>query len=118
MTDTEFEEYRQGILVRKEEPDQRLSIQAGKFWSEISLRDVEEPLFDRYEREVKFLRSLKKEEFLSFCKQLLDLNGDRRRLLISQITSQKNANKEKPIDKYVYQEINDELAFLQNQPQL
>jgi len=118
MTDTEFEEYRQGILVRKEEPDQRLSIQAGKFWSEISLRDVEEPLFDRYEREVKFLRSLKKEEFLSFCKEFLDLNGDRRRLLISQITSQKNAYNDKKPDKYVYQEINDELAFLRNQQQL
>lgn len=116
MSDSEFEEYRQGILVRKEEPDQRLTIQAGKFWGEISLRDVEEPLFDRYEREVKFLRSLKKQDFLSFCKELLNINGERRRLLISQITSQKSIdNEKKTMDKYMYKEIEDELAFLQNQ---
>ena len=118
MSDSTFEEYRQGILVRKEEPDQRLTIQAGKFWSEISLRDIEEPLFDRYEREVEFLKKLKKEDFLSFCKKILSIDGDNRRLLISQITSQKaNINKDNT-DRYTYKEIDDELEFLKSQSQL
>ena len=97
ISDEEFESYKEGIAVRKLEPDQRLTEQAGRFWAEImetrGRRGVTDddlpPLFNRYELEVKALRTITKPQFLQFGRDFLSPDGSKRRLLVSQITSQK-----------------------------
>ena len=97
ISDEEFESYKEGIAVRKLEPDQRLTDQAGRFWAEIMETrghrgDTEEevpPLFNRYELEVKAIRAVSKQQFVQFGRDFLSPDGSKRRLLVSQITSQK-----------------------------
>ena len=97
ISDEEFESYKEGIAVRKLEPDQRLTDQAGRFWAEIMETrgrrgETDEdlpPLFNRYELEVKAIRAVSKQQFVQFGRDFLSPDGSKRRLLVSQITSQK-----------------------------
>jgi len=84
----DFESYRQGIRVGKLEPDQRLTSQASRFWSEVSMNLVYEPQFDRSMREVKLLDAVDQRDFTQFVKDFLSPMGSKRRLLVSQVTSQ------------------------------
>jgi hypothetical protein len=84
---TDFEAFKEGLRVRKLEPDQRLTSQATRLWAEVINKDVEPPLFDRYIREVAVLDRLKQSDFNLFVRSILEPNGARRRLLVSEITS-------------------------------
>jgi len=83
----DFEAFKEGLRVRKLEPDQRLTSQATRLWAEVNNKDVEPPLFDRYIREVAVLDRLKQSDFNSFVRDILETNGARRRLLVSEINS-------------------------------
>ncbi len=88
LSEGEFAAYKEGIRSKKLEPDQRLTAQAGRFWAEIGLqRPGEEPVFDRDAREVAALETISRADFVSFATDLLD--GDRTRLLVSEVTSEK-----------------------------
>ena len=50
--------------------------------------DVEAPQFDRHEHEVKALRAVTRKQFIQFIKDFLSPDGSKRRLLVSQITTQ------------------------------
>lgn len=86
-----FEAFKEGIRVRKLEPDQRLTGLATRLWSEIVLSDIEKPLFDRYKREVDELDRLNQKQFNAFVESILAPDGSRRRLLVSEITSKQQA---------------------------
>lgn len=107
LTADDLQAFRDGIIVRKEEPDQRLTAQAGRFWSEILtstvsgvrgkgkggvgagalVQDVQKPNFDRREEEVQALKSISLKGFQTFAKEFVSKGGSMRRCLISQVTS-------------------------------
>ena len=111
LTQSEFERFQQGIVVRRLEPDQRLTSQASRFWGELCAVDtlkharasessvsaseksakssLIEPRFDRNAEEVSALRDISLENFKTFAREFLMVGGARRRLLVSQITSSK-----------------------------
>jgi insulysin len=118
-----FEAFKEGIRVRKLEPDQRLTGLATRLWSEIVLSDIEPPLFDRYKKEVDVLNSLDQARFSSFVESILAPNGSRRRLLVSEITSRQQAGKgggsvELPASAQGLLLIKDEEQFRRSLPQM
>ena len=125
ITQEELESYQEGLAVRKLEPDQRLTSQAGRFWGEIVEAENEEPMFDRHEVEVKAIRAVTTKQFAQFAKDFLSTSGPKRRLLVSQITSTKAAAlaPAAPVDANlsipVYlADITDELAFRNSREKL
>ena len=128
ITREELESYQEGLAVRKLEPDQRLTSQAGRFWGEIVESENEEPMFDRHEKEVKAIRAVTTKQFGEFAKEFLSPGGSKRRLLVSQVTSTKTTTSTltpplEPIDAKlsipVYlTEITDEIAFRNSRKQL
>lgn len=128
ITREELESYQEGLAVRKLEPDQRLTSQAGRFWGEIVESENEEPMFDRHEKEVKAIRAVTTKQFGEFAKEFLSPDGSKRRLLVSQVTSTKTTTSTltpplEPIDAKlsipVYlTEITDEIAFRNSRKQL
>lgn len=89
ITQEELDSYREGLVVRKLEPDQRLTSQAGRFWGEITSNIFNTPLFDRHEVEVEALNKVTIDQFTSFCRNLLSVDGNARRLLVSTVNTQK-----------------------------
>jgi secreted Zn-dependent insulinase-like peptidase len=102
LTETELEVYKQGLIGRRLEPDQRLTAQAGRFWAEIASQSVPDiviqrdatevkvpaPRFDRRQTEVEFLRKITLSELRTFAHEFLSVGGAKRRVLVSQVTSQ------------------------------
>jgi insulysin len=88
LSSDEFESFKEGLRVRKLEPDQRLTSQAMRLWSEVVNKDIEPPMFDRYAREVDLLKNMTQAQFSQFARELLGPQGARRRLLVSEINSQ------------------------------
>ena len=115
LSESDFAAYKKGIISKKMEPDQRLTAQAGRFWSEIcQQRGEDEPIFDRSHREVEVLETVSKAEFVAFATDLLD--GDGTRLLVSEITSEKmraQPHKEVPIE---LQKVDDRFAIAKSLP--
>ena len=128
LTQEEFDTYKEGLIVKKSEPDRRLTGQASRFLGEILVHDmlmnnkaraqstaqtvtaqaktannstssryiteeeddvpgVNEPDFDRYEREIEVSEKLTLSEFIAFAMSFLQSTSPTRRLLISQVTS-------------------------------
>ena len=128
LTQEEFDTYKEGLIVKKSEPDRRLTGQASRFLGEILVHDmlvnnkaraqstakavtamaaaannstsskyiteegddvpgVNEPDFDRYEREIEVLEGLTLPEFIAFAVSFLQSTSPTRRLLVSQVTS-------------------------------
>lgn len=123
LSAADFEAFKEGIRVRKLEPDQRLSTHASRFWSEISMSPVEEPLFDRYVREVNVLNKIKQSEFNTFVRDFLGRGGTKRRLLVSEITTQRplpaatevDDKNPKAVARPPLKLISDEIAFQKEQ---
>jgi insulysin len=99
ITEKELDAFKRGLIVRKSEPDRRLTSQASRFWGEILYSDYlygtgkkvdNEPDFNRYEKEVSVLSSFTLEEFKAFTRMFLAAIPNRH-LLVSQITSQQKA---------------------------
>jgi secreted Zn-dependent insulinase-like peptidase len=130
MSEEEFASYKEGLIERKLEPDQRLTSQAGRFWAEINtanaLRGVKEtyPVFDRRQREAEALRKLTRADLLQFSKEFLLPEGNARRLLVSQVSSRKAIEGQSDQDSdsleklYSYKEITDGLLFAKIQPKI
>ena len=127
VPDIEFESYKEGIISRLREPDQRLTSQAGRFWMEIvstaipssSTVEFETPIFNRRLVEARFLESVSKKDLISFAKDLLSKDGTNRRLLVSQVSStKKNQLMQKTvhgnISKFDYVDILDTRQHIQN----
>lgn len=103
LTENDLRVFKEGISVRKLEPDQRLTAQAGRFWSEIVTRTAttarknedegSDPLFNRAHVEVDALDAIRLPQFTAFTKEFLLLGGAQRRLLISQVSSAGGAKK-------------------------
>ena len=124
LTQEEFDTYKEGLIVKKSEPDRRLTGQASRFLGEILVHDmlvnnkaraqsvtalvgtannstsgtyiteedddvpgVNEPDFDRCEREIEVLEGLILSEFIAFAVSFLQSTSPTRRLLVSQVTS-------------------------------
>jgi secreted Zn-dependent insulinase-like peptidase len=131
ISDEDLESYKEGLAVRKLEPDQRLTDQAGRFWTEImeSINrgggdpSTVSPLFDRYALEVAAIRRVDKGQFVSFVREFFGPGGAKRHLLVSQITSQKPpgvplatpTTTEVLSVPVVLQAVADELAFRKSQ---
>lgn len=129
LTADTLEPFRDGLIVRKLEPDQRLTSQAGRFWGEILASmavtyeglgggDVK-PLFDRHNVEVSELKKISVKGFQKFAREFLLPEGQKRRLLVSQITSIKapkeEGKKEEGAVSPVYINVSDEVAFREKQ---
>lgn len=101
ISDEEFDSYKEGIISRLEEPDQRLTRQASRYWDEVISTSIsstvnvefETPEFNRKYIEAEFVEGIKKGDLIKFTKNLLAQDGVNRRLLISQVTSNKNTGK-------------------------
>ena len=115
LSESDFAAYKEGIISKKTEPDQRLTAQAGRFWFEIGLQQKGEgPMFERNTREVEALKTISKADFVAFAKDLFD--GDSTRLLVSEITSEKmraQPHKEVPIE---LQKVDDRFAIAKSLP--
>ena len=112
ISDEEFDSYKEGIISRLEEPDQRLTRQAGRYWDEVIStsissavnKEFETPEFNRKFVEAEFVEGVRKEELIKFAKNLLAQDGANRRVLISQVTSKKNSSKRTngiPVHSYI-----------------
>lgn len=124
LTPKEFEVFKSGISVKKLEPDQRLTSQANRFWTEIIVNDspLKAPVFDRAEKEVHSLAAISLDRFRRFAEDLLSTEGRTRRLLVSEISTSKatavlgrqsgagTSSSSPPSD---YTEVVDEVAFRQ-----
>jgi len=124
LTSREFEVFKSGISVKKLEPDQRLTSQANRFWTEIIVNDspLKTPVFDRAEKEVHSLAAITLDRFRRFAEDLLSTEGRTRRLLVSEISTSKatavlgrqsgagTSSSSPPSD---YTEVVDEVAFRQ-----
>ena len=101
ISDEEFDSYKEGIISRLQEPDQRLTKQAGRYWDEVISssvssaidREFDIPEFSRKYIEAEFTDGVKKADFIEFSKNILSQDGSNRRVLISQVTSNKNVRK-------------------------
>lgn len=135
----DFKTFQEGLIVRKSEPDQRLTGQAGRFWNEISMvppSSTSPPQFTRAAREIEFLQKVSKEQFVDFSQRFLSREGTARRLVVSEVTSaqhdaagsaakgkQKKGKKSSDTkdgkdQTSSYIEIEDELTFRLGLPQL
>jgi secreted Zn-dependent insulinase-like peptidase len=96
LSSDKFQEFVTGLQTRKSEPDRRLTSQASRLWQEIIFNEnlmvcgVQKkgslPFFDRYEREVEILSSIRIEDFKKFSTDLLTVN---RRLVVSEVIADK-----------------------------
>ena len=125
ITVEELQSFQEGLAVRKLEPDQRLTSQAGRFWGEIVESETEEPMFNRHEVEVKAIRAVTTKQFAQFAKDFLSPTGPRRRLLVSQVTSTKSSTiaPAAPVDAKLSIPVNlvditDEIAFRNSRERL
>jgi secreted Zn-dependent insulinase-like peptidase len=108
MTHDTFDNYKQGRITTKLEPDQRLTEQATRFWSDIysaakfddencSASDSwrAEPQFYRLIDEVKVLRDMTLPEIRQAAEALLSVKSTQRRLIVSQVEKYGNDNEVK-----------------------
>lgn len=123
MDDKTFASYKEGIITRKLEPDQRLTQQAGRFWSEIVLGDkLQTPNFYRHQQEAGIIKKLSLKDFKAFALNILKEDGAARHLLVSQVTSKKTKSKKEGgavADGKIEQRFDvvpDVLTFMSSQP--
>ncbi|XP_078421077.1 insulin-degrading enzyme isoform X1 [Cetorhinus maximus] len=76
MTEEAFHKHVQALAIRRLDKPKKLSAECAKHWSEIISQQYN---FDRDNIEVAHLKTLTKEDIISFCKELLAVNGSRRR---------------------------------------
>eukprot|EP01038_Epipyxis_sp_PR26KG_P009001 gene9001-12142_t len=89
ISENDFEGFKQGLIAKRLEADQRLTSQAGRLWSEIiTSSEKDTPFFTRRIQEVQSLKTIKKSDFIRFVKSFILPGGEKNRLLVSQITSQ------------------------------
>lgn len=126
-------QYKQGLITQKLEPDQRLTSHAQRLWSEIVLASIRsdsngstatnsddpiKPKFDREIQEVKALQNITVEKFQQFVRDFLSVDGKNRRLIISEVTSAKKKNQKNSADSPAddrYESIKDEISFRKSQ---
>ena len=81
LTQELFDSFVEGMEVRKLEPDQRLTSQASRFWSELQLvqpgKAIEKPQFSRSTTEVQLLQRITRKQLLAFAKEFLAAGGSR-----------------------------------------
>lgn len=141
ISDEALNEYKDGLIVQKLDPDQRLSSQAARFWSESIIPPIETstsdsappmtlPIFNRYESEVRTLKDISTTDFGNFVRDFLSYRGEKRRLLVSQITSKKwlnnsrnkitksnkNDSKKSGSNDLYYEEVVNEIEFRDDLP--
>lgn len=94
LTSDEFHGYKEGITTRILEPDQRLTQQASRFWSEIlsgtklsTEPNNQTPMFDRAIVEAQSIDKIDLSDFREFVKNHILEGGKMRRLLVSEIDS-------------------------------
>jgi len=102
LTEADLDSFKEGLAVRKLEPDQRLTDQAGRFWGEImeaASRGTDvPPVFNRAALEVAAIRAVDKKAFVRFVRDFLAPDGAKRRLLVSQVTSVKAPTSSPPVE--------------------
>ncbi|XP_072413834.1 insulin-degrading enzyme isoform X1 [Chiloscyllium punctatum] len=76
MTEDAFQKHVQALAVRRLDKPKKLSAECAKHWSEIISQQYN---FDRDNIEVAHLKTLTKEDIVNFCKELLAVDGSRRR---------------------------------------
>jgi secreted Zn-dependent insulinase-like peptidase len=116
LSEKQFRTFINSICTKKLEPDQRLSQQAERFWTEIILssdNDSSIPLFDRSVVETDLLRKLSKKDFELFVSNFFSIQN--RRLLVSQITSSLSPMVNSSITSTSFIEIKDEKDFRESQ---
>jgi insulysin len=130
LTEDDLGVFKQGITVRKLEPDQRLTSQAGRFWTEIMSQSVAQlhlesaagedgktiptvptPLFDRRAQEVAALQKITLDDFKAFARSFLTAECGQRRLLVSQISSTVRAEEVPPVSTSVL--ASDSLSYVE-----
>lgn len=119
LTPKAFESFKEGIVSRKLEPDQRLTSQASRLWSEIILADNtgKDPNFMRHYEEAKILEALDIADFKQFAKSFLSSDGANHRLLVSEIISSKSLGGQ-TTDGVEFVKIPDALSFMKAQAAL
>jgi insulysin len=118
LNDEMLDDFKEGLITQKLEPDQRLTSEAMRLWAEIvmaSIRGMDQPLFNRTMLEVQAIQSITAERFHAFVRDFLSPIGSNRRLLVSEITSTKPSSRPSPTDlseaEKKYASIADEIAF-------
>ena len=116
MSKDMFDSYCNGIIVRKAEPDARLTSQANRFWSEILCASAlnTKPNFDRHVDEINAIKHMKMSDFILFCEEFLI--GKNRRLLISSVKSKKVATN--LVEEKKYTPILDYILFRNNSEEM
>ncbi|XP_059803576.1 insulin-degrading enzyme isoform X1 [Hypanus sabinus] len=76
MTEEAFQKHVQALAIRRLDKPKKLSAECAKHWSEIISQQYN---FDRDNIEVAHLKTLTKEDIINFCKELLSVDGSRRR---------------------------------------
>jgi secreted Zn-dependent insulinase-like peptidase len=122
MTNETFDAFKEGIVSRKEEPDQRLTAQASRFWSEIVLSDTsgQDANFFRHQQEADIIRKLDLSTFKKFAREVLTRGGSKHRLLVTAVSSQKNGKQDTDalLSEYPFENISDPVDFMMSLPKV
>uniref|UniRef100_UPI00398EDA0B insulin-degrading enzyme isoform X1 n=2 Tax=Pristiophorus japonicus TaxID=55135 RepID=UPI00398EDA0B len=76
MAEEAFQKHVQALAIRRLDKPKKLSAECAKHWSEIISQQYN---FDRDNIEVAHLKTLTREDIINFCKELLAVDGSRRR---------------------------------------
>lgn len=137
LTEEQLEEYKSSLIIRKSEQPRSLSREASEIWSELllaigytnkrlatvesvirspSYREVfgEQnsltfPLFNRPEAEAEAVKGVTLKKLQHFVREFIGENGSLRRLLVSEIASQKPPSMAIATESYEVDEEHDEL---------
>lgn len=82
MSKEKFQGYVNASIASKTEPDSRLSIRAGRFWSELLSGYLR---YDRTEREVEALRTVTKDHMVKVFDDCIARDGKETRRIVSQV---------------------------------
>lgn len=82
MSNEKFQEYVDALIASKMEPDSRMSIRAGRFWSELSSGYMQ---YDRAEREIEELCTVAKDDLVAIFDERIAHSGKGTRRIVSQV---------------------------------
>ena len=94
LSKDQFSDFKEAVIHKLLEPDQRLTQQASRFWSEIinsnsHYNRLKQPLFDRSLIEANVIESIQWSDFMAFVQDYILPGGKSRRLLVSEIDGNK-----------------------------
>lgn len=113
MVDETMQDYVKALIAGKAEPEQTLGARTRRFVSEINTGLLK---FDRYQKEIEALKSLKKKDVLDMFDKYIGENSESVRKIVSQIYGNQHAFEKRRELRQGAWEVTDHLDFRRRRP--